>query len=292
MKKTALLLGNGINAFSKGLTWEVLLDKMIQQYGDETIANKDKKKPFPLFYEEIFLAALRSGKISREEVLKEFIAREVSEFRPNPVHQLFRELRPAHIMTVNYEFLLEGTSEGLKNEGLIQETRYSIFRKTILDGTTFWHLHGDCLRPSSINLGYEHYCGQLQQMRNYVTSIPVYKSKKIRKFPMIQRLKLDGKLDPVQSWIDLFFTMDIHIIGMTLDFVEMDIWWLLSYRTRQVNSSMGDQIKNKIYYYIPGEYQLKAKDKLDLLRANEIEVRIVGDKHNQDYYERVAAQVK
>lgn len=74
-----------------------------------------------------------------------------------------------NIVTTNYNYTLEGETN-LKNEDIIAERLYSIFRKCVLGKTSYWHIHGEAGVPMSINLGYEHYGGQLQHMRNYVTS--------------------------------------------------------------------------------------------------------------------------
>ena len=289
MKDIALLVGNGVNALSKGITWDALLDHIIDFCKDPTLV-KDQNKPFPLFYEEIFLRALRSKAIKEEIELKREIASKVSAIEANRVHDLIRELEPAHIMTVNYEFLLEGT-HNCKNEGLVKEKLYSIFRKFNIGKTSYWHLHGDCNSAASINLGYEHYSGQLQQMRNYVTGLSNYKNNKLDRLPLINRLKAKGGLKTIQSWIDLFFTKDVHIVGMTLDFVEMDLWWLLTHRTRQMNYRNRVAILNKIYYYIPQVYVAPSKFKLDLLKVNGVEVVEISQPHGLAYYEEVLKQI-
>lgn len=99
----------------------------------------------------------------KEADLKAFIADNVSLMEPNGVHALLRGLQPAHILTANYEYLLEGATPA-GNQGIIKETTYSIFRCHEMHGTIYWHIHGECNVPGAINLGYEHYCGQLQNL--------------------------------------------------------------------------------------------------------------------------------
>lgn len=289
MKDIALLIGNGVNTMSEGITWDALLDHIIS-FSKAPSLVKDKNKPFPLFYEEIFLRSLQSKAIKEEIELKREIAAKVSAIKPNLVHQLIKELDPAHIMTVNYEFLLEGNPH-CKNEGIVKEKLYSVFRKFVVGTTTYWHLHGDCNHPASINLGYEHYSGQLQQMRNYVTGLSNYKNKKLEKLPLINRLRAKNGLKAIQSWVDLFFTKDIHIVGMTLDFVEMDLWWLLTHRTRQMNYKNRAAIQNSIYYYVPQAYVEQSKFKLDLLKVNGVEVIEINQPHGLAYYEEVLAYI-
>ena len=50
-----------------------------------------------------------------------------------------------------------------------------------------------------------------------------------------------------KRWSDLFFTHDIHIVGLTLDVCEIDLWWLLTYRAQLFHSNSG--IKNEITLY-------------------------------------------
>jgi hypothetical protein len=42
------------------------------------------------------------------------------------------------------------------------------------------------------------------------------------------------------TWVDIFLTNDIYILGAGLDFEELDIWWLLSYRNRELLERKND----------------------------------------------------
>lgn len=285
MKDIALLVGNGVNTISDGITWEQLLNNIIDFCKCKELS-KDKDKPFPLFYEEIFLSAIADKSIKNEEALKSYIAEQVSSIPPNEIHQLIREVRPAHIMTANYEFLLEGQTPK-QNDGLVQEVKFSVFRKFSIDGLVYWHIHGDCNNPATINLGYEHYGGQLQKMRNYVTSGTDYKAKNLLTMSLARRLKNIGDDFVIQSWIDLFFTKDIHIIGLTLGFAETDLWWLLTYRARIVKYNQEFEVKNRIFFYIPSEYYSADNFKIKLLKATGVEVRPIDIKHGVEYYKHI-----
>lgn len=282
MKDIALLVGNGVNAMSQGIKWSELLDQIIDFCKDSTI-HKHASKPFPLFYEEIFLNAIKRKRFAKETELKKFIGEKVSDIAGNDIHALIRKIAPAHIMTANYEFLLEGQTPK-KNNSIITENTYSIFRRYNLDNISYWHVHGDCKSPQSINLGYDHYCGQLQKIRNYVVAVPDYKSDQIEKKSLYMRMRTPKGIKQINSWVDLFFMKDIHIIGLTLDFVEIDLWWLITYRARLLYYDKKINIRNKICYYIPKAYEADAGFKLDLLRANGVEVIVIDKKHGMDYY--------
>ncbi|RQO64855.1 hypothetical protein DBR43_31745 [Pedobacter sp. KBW06] len=285
-----LLIGNGINDITPGKSWEDVLDDIIQ-FCALTDINK-KQKPFPILYDEIFLRAVQARQWDEFQV-KSFIAQSVSEITPNEIHARIRKINFAHVMTTNYDYTLQGEMPK-KNEGLVFERLYSVFRNHQFGDTKFWHIHGEANYPASINLGYEHYCGQLQNMRNYTVTGTYYKSDEIIKSSLISRLKA-GKIPNNQSWIDLFFTSDIHIVGLTLDFVETDLWWLLTYRARnkfykkKSKSKKPDLLKitNKITYYIPEKFAKIAAHKLQVLEANDVIINIVPNLEGISYYHRV-----
>lgn len=283
MKNHVLLIGNDINNISSGQSWKDLLQDIITFCHAGDCVELDNKKPFPLLYEEIFLTASKNHRI-REKDLKSFIAIKAAEIKGNAIHSAIRALKPAHILTTNYEFTLEGSTP-LENTSLINEKFYSIFRKYKVGDTNYWHIHGDCLNPMSINLGFEHYGGQLQMMRNYVVSGTVYTSKEVPRRSLLRRIH--SKEVYFHSWIDLFFTDDIHIFGLSLDFVETDLWWLLTYRARQKFHHKNVPVPNKIYYYIPEEYVVASKFKLDLLAANDVTIIALPGKDKLAYYESI-----
>lgn len=288
MTNTALLIGNDINNINKGTSWNHLLISIKNKYHVQTLENG--RKPFPMLYEEIFLSAIQQQHMDEKE-LKTFIADAVSNIQQNELHELIRELSVENIMTTNYDFSLAGTHPKEKTS-LVNETTYSVFRKYHSLNKTYWHIHGDCNNPFSINLGYEHYCGQLQKMRDYVVNGPNYSaSTKIYKASLIRRLQA-GRQMALQSWIDLFFTTDIHIFGLSLDFVEIDLWWLLTYRARNKFYKKNTFIKNQIYYYIPNKYVNDSSDKIQLLRANDVKVEIIDEENKSKYYQKIINSIK
>lgn len=282
-----LLIGNDINNISPGVSWADLLKNIKTKYRVPQLENGEK--PFPMLYEEIFLHAVQRKSL-KELDLKTYIAEEISRITQNEIHSLIRDLPISNILTTNYDFSLAGLHPK-QNLGLVKETVYSIFRRYQVADKTYWHLHGDCSSPASINLGYEHYCGQLQKMRDYVVNGPNYTSKDIYEKALIQRLSSQKNLE-LQSWIDLFFTSDIHIVGLSLDFVEIDLWWLLTYRARSKYYKRSGFIKNKLYYYIPSAYMAKSIDKIQLLKANDVDIIEIDETDKTSYYKKVIAKIQ
>jgi hypothetical protein len=286
---TTLFIGNDINNLVPGNSWSNLLDelKTFCCVGGEAINNGNK--PFPLLYEEIFLRSLRT-RHQPEIKVKEFISRKFLDLKPGAIHERIMGMEVANIVTTNYDFLLEGKVPGA-NKGVIAERLYSVFRHSIVNDKKVWHAHGDCRSPASINLGFEHYGGQLQQIRNYVATGTNYTTQKLPdQLPFITRWER-GKING-HSWTELFFTDHLYIFGFSLDFVETDIWWLLTFRARQL-FALKKPIRNKIYYFVPTEWVSRSREKLDLLEVNGVEV--IGQYPGKDkakYYAAVLSHIE
>ena len=284
MKKFSILLGNGINNLDADNSWDNLLQRLAADIG--FTIDEEKKKQFPLLYEEIFLtgANLKRKGVS-ETQLKKTICDNVSQIKKHPLYDVLRALPTDDIITTNYDFSVEGF-EPKKNEGIVKEMLYSVFRHYRAGNKRVWHVHGDRLHPNSVNLGFEHYSGQLQNIRNYVATGTKYASKKYQ-LPLIKRLET-GALDG-SSWLDLFFTTDIHIIGLTLGFVETDLWWLLTYRAR-IKIKKPKLVPNTITYYTPQKFVAGSKHKLDLLEATGVNVEKIN-KDDEAYYQDILSRL-
>lgn len=287
MKNNVLMIGNGVNNLTNKESWANLLNSMIHICKVSGQVEINTHKSFPLLYEEIYL----KSKNIREISLKKHISQEVKNITGNEIHGLILNKGFNDIITTNYEYTLQGNqstklNDSLKNQGIIKESKYSIFRHNKFNNSNVWHIHGECNVPGSITLGYEHYGGQLQQMRNYVVSGTHYTKKKNQK-SFSSRLKT-GEIF-FESWIDLFFTKDIHIIGLAMDFVETDIWWLLTYRARLMKSRKGE-ISNRIFYYIPQKYLESSKHRIELIKSININL-VVKDNENFEYYKEVLQSI-
>jgi hypothetical protein len=109
-------------------------------------------------------------------------------------------------------------------------------------------MHGTIRNPKSIMLGLDHYCGSIGKINNYIKGNYKYsQSEKLN--GLIHRLR-NNECETPLSWIDLFFTHNIHIIGFGLNQDEIDIWWVLNKRQRYIRQYENEGIiTNKIYYY-------------------------------------------
>lgn len=283
-----LLIGNDINNATSSYSWDDLLDGLIS-FAQLNNTPDNTNKPFPLLYEEIYLNSARLHGTD-EITLKDFIASNTGKLEPNEIHRRIMGMDVKDIFTTNYDLTLEKclnvSLKNISNRGFIRETLYSLFRLHQVDSKRIWHIHGSEVTPRSITLGYEHYSGYLQQMRNYVATGTrgTYKKKDFR--PIKKRIE-DGPL-AYFSWVEFFFTHDIHILGLNLDFVEMHLWWLLTYRARAMVERRFP-IRNSMYYYLPEQSVSDSRHKLELLEVNGVKSFPIKHKRSNklDYYTKV-----
>ena len=289
--ESVLLIGNGINNVHSNYEWTDLLKNLIS-YIQPKKEIKLNNKPFPLLYEEICLEAIRNKDLTEQE-LKNFIAKEVLLLEPNEIHKKILDLNIRNILTTNYDFtfekLLINDVTRLNNAGRVKETTFNLFRQYSLDGYTFWHIHGDANSPQAITLGYEQYSGYLQHMRNYAVT-GTGTSYKTRFDSILKQLKLGVKLNN-DSWLNFFFTSNVYILGLTLDFIEIHLWWLLTFRQRTIIKSEY-QLANNIFYFYPEDLHEKIVDKLELFKVVGVDPIPISNGNNaQDYYENVLSRI-
>jgi hypothetical protein len=109
-------------------------------------------------------------------------------------------------------------------------------------------------------LGLDHYCGSIGKINDYLKGKYEYNKNgepHILK-GIIQRIE-NNECEIPFSWIDLFFTHNIHIIGFGLQYEETDLWWILNKRQRYIKQhSRENIISNNIYFYGDVEENKKA----------------------------------
>ena len=212
----SLLIGNGINYLGKDVVgWSDLLNSLIQKIGKLNIINTEEK-PFLHLYEEIFTRAEKYTN-KDEQHIKQDIVNEIRKMQPNPYHQKIIDLPFENILTLNYDYNFTANNSNVRNN----EVKYSLKRYQLINNKKIWHIHGELDNYHSIMLGYSHYMDSINNIQTYLNS-----SKKNEKNN--------------STWVDIFLTNDIYILGAGLDFEELDIWWLLSYRNRKLLERKND----------------------------------------------------
>lgn len=291
MREKALLIGNDVNNATETYSWNDLIDGLLEY---AKLGKLDRNKPFPLLYEEIYLNSAKQNRIS-ESGLKKHISTQTRKLNPNDLHRQILDLGIADIMTTNYDLSFEKTA-GLDkkkciNKGVIKENLYSVFRYHQTENHKIWHIHGSEIATKSITLGYEHYSGYLQQMRNYVATGTrgIYSKKDF--LPLSKRIK-ENDIN-YDSWIDFFFKKDIYIFGLNMDFVEMHLWWLLTYRARAIVENRFP-VENKIVYFYPKQFEETSKNKLEMFKVNCVDTTAIEMKNDNkfQYYESVIEKIR
>lgn len=230
-----LLLGNGLNRLSMPLSWKALLERLADDLGVSGQVVVSDQKPLSLHFEELCLRMTGySTARDAENAVKKHIAKLVNVF---PIHSLHARLAKQFqvILTTNYDLTIEEVlGGGLRQiRTVLPESRYSLFRRIEVGTRAVWHVHGDALRPQSILLGYDHYAGYLQKVRNYLTNgVPGEGAMGMLRSPLRAGLHDFERYD-VHSWVDYFLRDHLHVVGFGFDFTEIDLWWLLVFKRRR-----------------------------------------------------------
>ena len=252
MNKT-VLAGNGLNQCLKnGIPWGNLLEKIGNSFNLEV--NKDI--PMPLEFERLINTHLRENPKDAKDIYNR-VKKEVAnillnvELPENAIHKELKKTKLDSIITTNYDCVIEKAfDESIKpiiHEGVAgQSTKYLNSETSFFKGISFYHAHGCVAVPSTICLGYEHYMGIIQRMRNDINRIPKGQEKK-----EIVNI-LEGTSPAKHTWMERFYTDNIHILGLGLYECETDLWWLLTHRASLYysdSSGYHSSINNHIVYY-------------------------------------------
>ena len=242
----SLLIGNGINRLSNtSVSWEDILEKLVHTNNFPKEALKDI--PNTILFECIKLESLSTLHAGEVEAQKQ-IASMLAEIQPNAYHTRFIESGAKHIFTTNYDYCLEkAITTPVASSG--NETKYSLFRRKTFNGTSIWHIHGEIDRPKTIMLGFDHYAGCLQKMRKHlVGELEANEEQAIA--------ALAGRLSQVKqedlTWIEAFLQNDVDIVGLTLDFTEIDLWWLLGLK-KMVGLVQSEFVRKTRYIHFAAE---------------------------------------
>lgn len=229
-----LFVGNSPNqVHGAGQSWSDLLALLRTSASMTLDASAHELKPFPLHFEEIRNRYLSANPAQADIDVVSKVVELFGGMKPNKIHTQLMSLAFSEVVTTNYDDCLEratGKASISANFG-IKERTYSLFRRVAVGGKHVWHVHGDVSTPQSIVLGHDRYVESCAQMRRYMDLEGL---KFAHMEPVKAAFKQSDSIDfsKVHSWIDLFLTRDVHIVGFGLDFTEVDIWYLLSYRAR------------------------------------------------------------
>lgn len=290
--KKALLIGNGVNLLdsSQSVSWGDLLLEIMDKY-NIYVDIENEFKPFPIGFEEMLHLKVGGNTLDSKlknlkQTIRQIIHRQLKDKEGfNVYHKRIAELGYNDILTTNYDYALEASTQEdfntqkkklALNKSEIKfslKRHYGEFKNTI---SKIWHIHGELessrnisnnsrnYPEESIMIGYEHYSAYLELIQENING------KKGRRIADNQSLISRIKSKTTGSfWTDIFFTHNLDIIGLGLDFSENHLWWVLNRRAMLIrnndlhNSRDGVKINNSINYYYPDnqdEYSIKAND--------------------------------
>ena len=164
--------------------------------------------------------------------------------KKHSIHKRVMLLPVQTILTTNYDYSMELSADSsFQPLYSTKERLYSFYRKQCVADKTVYHIHGECLYPQSICLGFEHYAGILEKMRSRLVLNTKTKAAGNNRFHIYDVLQ--GLSSPDDAWYYEFFRNNIYFLGFGFDQSEEDIWWLITYRKR-LKDMYPDLVKNKL----------------------------------------------
>ena len=307
--ENTILFGNGLNRIANNYAdWDKLLRDISSGIVLENIPNTLK-------YESVILAGnwahttffTINGKLimvndslfSMKEPIEDFIKTKIRgmhlKYNSNRFYNLMAKLDVKHYLTTNYDNTLE--KELTTNLGYVvvgrnsDERLYSIRRNSSVKDPNgnlkhIWPIHGSIDVPASIMLGLDQYCGCVSKIDDFLEGKYKYSSDST----LISIKKMRERLPNIQeqepsSWIDLFFSSNVHIIGLGLGYEEIDLWRLLTKRQRYIKEYGTKWTPNKIYYYGSLDKETDKKKLLEILGVEVVDFAITHD--YEELYENI-----
>lgn len=283
----SLLLGNGVNRAALQKDWTQILRELAAQFEADELIHHLGCKPLSMFIEEL---CARSTGVFRhtEHAVKVAFAKLLEQITPIEAHQRICDPFKV-ILTTNYDFTIEEAFAGpLYNPAfLYPESRYSLFRRYQAGSKDIWHIHGDSARPSSMVLGYDQYAGSLQKIRNYVTEGVKIKALDYRLSSPVKNGVIEFESNrSIYSWVDHFLRDHLHIVGLGMDFTEIDLWWLLLHKRRRANQT------GRVFYYQAGLTPSEDTAVTSLMKSLNVEViHVIADSYTECYL-RIADEIE
>lgn len=260
-KKDVLFLGNGINYLSGDnvYSWEKLLrDLMKSIYKDYEIDVIDfKNSPFTLLYNEIEQQMEKTNLKNKNFDIKTELSKILKKIHRNDYHRKIMDLEFEHIITTNCDYNLECSIKTdfksvAHRKSVIKEKKHNIFRCIEINNTKIWHIHGEMDKPNSFTFGYDHYSENLKNIIDYTQKglnfTKQHKSSILLSLKNNKEIKIDSK--KFESWIDVFLFSNIHILGLSLDYTEIALWYIIMLKGKSYSKFPDGQIGKTYFYHL------------------------------------------
>lgn len=257
---TAFFIGNGINNYC-GTTssWkDLLVDLAVQHINKREDYEKilqDNSVSYPEFFDLIQLASNARDETFDYKSIKKSIREGFEKWESKRIHTVWTEKlielnRP--VLTTNYDYLLEFSSDSVKsfmhskqyNKKLFRPLRikkkeeqrggftdvypwHSYYSTKVIENAkkefAIWHIHGFYEYARSIRLGLSDYMGVVEKARKWLL-------KSIGN-PSNQRDQ-QKKWVGMNSWLDIFLNSNLVFVGISMEVQETSLRWLLIEREK------------------------------------------------------------
>ncbi len=293
--ENSIFFGNGINRLSpENISWSNLLNDL-----KESRTFDNDNLPNTMIYERIILEKPNnhSDVLHDEFETKTKIADLMANIKSHQTYIDLFNINAENYLTTNYDYAFINSLQELKEVNspiheYSSEDVYSIRRLKRISNIMqlkkhFWQIHGEVRKPATIMLGLDHYCGEIGKIDNYIKGTYRYTENKETITENSIADKLRNKTFSGSSWIELFFNSNIHIIGFSLDYAEIDLWWIINKRARMKKSELGSLITNNIIFYCE-EVNEHLKGVLESMDVTIETVPSSSGKHRfEDYYKNL-----
>ena len=286
--KTTLIIGNGINRFSRSdnSSWENLLLEMARRQGVKINIDSLREMSNAEIYDILDLSKPKEDRKSLQEMFSELMA----DWSPGPHHETLMNWaknkgNPA--ITVNFDENLSDSISasfhltcGNKPEpgftDIYPWRSYFSTREINSPDKEFgiWHAHGMKKYPRSIRLGLTHYIESLGRARDWTSN----KKHSFKAFASGQSQEWIG----MHSWLQAFFFNDIIMIGFRLKKDEIFFRWLLFERARLYKEI--PKIAKKTWYFV----EERKDNHLRKAFFEMLDIEFLTFKNHADIYENTA----
>lgn len=267
VRPKVLLVGNGLT-YGTSIPWAILINQVSRDNVD--VSRYEKKRygnnslEYHLPYNILTLATSVLDDQERHKKYTDALCKQ--EYPLNSTINRLIKLPFDAILTTNYTYEWEAelnpnypkyspkrkrdfaaTTEDVADAKYLLHTYNQIIPKS----PNIWHIHGELRRPSSMILSHDEYARYIHQILSH------NKRQGNDYVNYYDKIKM-------KSWIDYFLVGDVYILGLSMDYTEFDLWWLLGRRLRE-KSGCG-----KMVFYEP----LKAENKYKQLALHDCGVSI------------------
>ncbi len=304
--KHVLFAGNGFNSLDRNyVSWTELIKLLFRKFGVyDTYLRLFVEKVSPYMQYELLAQAIleKNGKFDEED--DEKIRMEIANLTSKSLEwkQVHQEAVKHYdeIITLNYDSCFETAAlNGVKKyppsvSQKIFQLKVDLSKEKLIEGCktkAVWHAHGAVSEKGQVNslcMWFQTYIQNVAEIKQRLYPSKNTNSKESQAiYKMVDEIQSTGTYSgKITSWFQLFFTSDVDIIGTELSYSELDVWWVLTCRSRLIREGKLKKGFNKIRYFMlkPYKKEKMSEDKiakLALIKSMDIEIVFITP---EDYF--------